>query len=58
MKVPRMRIELSAEEMGSFRAKWDVPHNPNRMLIAAKHPSVKRYLGPSFEGQEESILNS
>lgn len=49
-----MDIKLSDKEMGSFRAQWDVPDNPNVLLVSATHPTVSRYLGPapSYEGQE------
>lgn len=44
-------INIRDEDYGNFRAKWDRPDNPNLLLISARHDSLKRYLGPEFNGQ-------
>lgn len=45
------KIELVNEELGSYRASWT--HDGGVLKIAAKHPSVARYLGPApgYQGQ-------
>jgi hypothetical protein len=48
-----LSFEIVSESFGASRARWDTPSNPNKLLISATHPSIKRYLGPppDFEGQ-------
>jgi hypothetical protein len=33
------------DDFGSVRYKWDTPTDPFTLLIGAKHPSLRRYLG-------------
>lgn len=50
-----LKIELKDEDFGTFRAKWgDYEGQPYLLLISAKHPSLKRYLGPApdFVGRD------
>lgn len=46
-----IKINIVAEEFGNQRYRWQA----NMLQIAAKHPSVRRYLGPAppFPNQEE-----
>ncbi len=39
------------DDFGSVRYKWDIPADPFMLLIGAKHPSIRKYLGMP---QEES----
>lgn len=36
-----LSFEIVSESFGSFRARWDTPNNPNKLLISAVHPSIK-----------------
>lgn len=52
---PPLKIELKDEDFGTFRAKWgDYEGQPYLLLISARHPSLKRYLGPApdFVGRD------
>jgi hypothetical protein len=44
------KIEFSPDDLGNARSKW----SGNILYIAAKHPSLRRYLGkePNYPGQE------
>jgi len=46
-----IKIELKDKDLGNQRYQWQ----GNVIVIAARHPSLRRYLGPpdSFPGQEE-----
>ena len=51
---PPLEINIKDEDFGNYRAKWgDHEGKPYLLLISAKHPSLKRYLGPppNFVGQ-------
>jgi hypothetical protein len=50
-----IEIKIRDEDFGNFRARWgDNEGKPYLLLISAKHPSLKRYLGsaPKFPGQK------
>jgi len=50
-----IEIKIRDEDFGNFRARWgDNEGKPYLLLISAKHPSLKRYLGaaPTFPGQK------
>lgn len=50
-----IEIKIRDEPFGNFRATWgDNEGKPYLLLISAKHPSLKRYLGPApkFPGQK------
>ncbi len=52
---PPLRIEIKDEDFGNYRARWgDHEGKPYLLLISARHPSLKRYLGPhpDFIGRE------
>ncbi|MFH2104545.1 MAG: hypothetical protein ABIJ39_14450 [Chloroflexota bacterium] len=38
------------DDFGSVRYKWDKPADPFMLLIGAKHPSIRKYLGMPQEG--------
>ena len=50
-------FRLVGDELGlvESRAEWDIENDPNRLLIAATHPSIKQYFGdpPEFAGQND-----
>ncbi len=48
-----IQIKIRDEDYGNFRAKWDRPSNPNLLLISARHDSLKRYLGPKPDFNEQ-----
>jgi len=43
------------EDFGSVRYKWDKDNDPYLLLIGAKHPSIRRYLGKPTGGEYEGI---
>jgi len=49
VREPKSGIDIKTlpveEDFGSVRYKWDMPENPYLLLIGAKHPSIRRYLG-------------
>jgi len=58
---PEIRIELRDEDFGNYRATWGVlEKKPNLLKISAKHPSIKRYLGPppKYEGQNNILFKT
>jgi hypothetical protein len=58
---PTIRIELRDEDFGNFRARWaDHEGKSNVLLVAGRHRSLARYLGPArpdgtFAGQDNPI---
>jgi hypothetical protein len=55
----KIDIDIKDEDFGHFRAKWaNAEGKPNLLLISAKHPALKRYLGPppDFVGQSSLLF--
>jgi hypothetical protein len=40
----KLEFKPDEDDFGTVRYKWDT-ENPYLLLIAAKHPSIRRYLG-------------
>jgi len=60
-KGPEIKIEITDEDFGNYRATWAVREGkPNLLKVSAKHPSLKRYLGasPNYPGQNTNIFKS
>lgn len=58
---PDIKIELCDEDFGNNRAYWaEREGKPNLLKISAKHPSIKRYLGPApeYKGQNDIIFKT
>jgi hypothetical protein len=55
---PDFRIELSQEEMGTFRAIIDTTQDMQVVKVAARHPALLPYLGTSFDGQNTPIVRA
>ncbi len=53
---PDFRIELSQEEMGTFRAIIERAEDVQIVKVAARHPALLPYLGNGFEGQNSPIV--
>jgi len=52
---PPIKIEIVNEDFVTYRSHWaSTEGKPNLLLVSAKHPSIRRYLGepPKFEGQD------
>jgi len=64
-KVPRSHIKLQflpdEDDFGSVRYKWDDEH-PYILKIAAKHPSIRQYLGipegENYPGRDSQLYHS
>lgn len=54
IREPKSGIDIKTkpveEDFGSVRYKWDLPKDPYQLLIGAKHPSIRRYLGTPNNG--------
>lgn len=54
VREPKSGIDIKTlpveDDFGSVRYKWDVPKEPYLLLIGAKHPSIRRYLGTPENG--------
>lgn len=48
-----LRIEFTRESLGDFRARWKDPVELSVILISSNHPSIKPYLGPSQNVEEQ-----
>lgn len=58
---PNIKIEFRDEDFANYRATWgELEGKPNLLLISAKHPSIKRYLGPppEFVGQNTILFKT
>jgi len=58
-KGAKIDFDIRDEDFGNSRARWaEREGKPNLLLIAAKHPALKRYLGspPDFIGQNSLLF--
>lgn len=55
---PGFRIELSEDEMGPYRALIENSDGVQLIKVAARHPALSPYLGPSFEGQDTPTVRA
>ena len=45
------------EDFSPLRYKWDMPNDPFQLLIGARHPSIRRYLGEPKDSEYPGINN-